>query len=49
MEAAGGVHALASQGLLSAFVDLVADVDRAALDRLEALIASKRGARGGRS
>lgn len=47
VEAAGGVRALASQGILSAFVDLVA-VDRAALDRLESLIADKRGGRGRR-
>ena len=41
-EAAGGVRALASAGLLAAFVDLVADADSAALDRLEDLIAEKR-------
>ena len=41
-EAAGGVRALASEGLLAAFVDLVADTDSAALDRLEDLIAEKR-------
>src|SRR5262249_58643462 len=33
-EAAGGMRALASEGLLAAFVDLVADTDREALDRL---------------
>jgi predicted transcriptional regulator len=42
LDAAGGVKALADAGVLSAFVDLVADVDQAALDRLEALIAQKR-------
>lgn len=42
LDAAGGLSALAAGGLLSAFVDLVADVDAAALDRLQALIASKR-------
>jgi predicted transcriptional regulator len=41
-EAAGGVRSLATEGLLAAFVDLVADVDGAALDRLEDLIAEKR-------
>jgi predicted transcriptional regulator len=43
MEAAGGAAALSDAGLLSAFVDLVADLDARALDRLEALIAEKRG------
>ncbi|MSP17849.1 MAG: BlaI/MecI/CopY family transcriptional regulator [Myxococcales bacterium] len=43
LTAAGGMQSLAQTGLLSAFVDLVADVDDAALDRLEALIADKRG------
>ncbi len=42
LEAAGGLGALSSAGLLSAFVDLVADVDEEALARLEALIAEKR-------
>lgn len=46
--AAGGMKALAASGMLAAFVDLVADVDDAALDRLEALIAEKRGERGER-
>lgn len=46
-EAAGGLQAMAKAGLLSAFVDLVADVDDAALDRLEALIAKKRGGQAG--
>ena len=45
-EAAGGLTALAEAGLLSAFVDLVAEVDDDALDRLEALIARKRADRG---
>lgn len=41
-EAAGGVRELASEGLLAAFVDLVAQTDDDALDRLEALVARKR-------
>ncbi len=41
MDAAGGP--VAGGGLLAAFVDLVADEDEASLDRLEALIAQKRG------
>ena len=41
-EAAGGMRALASDGLLAAFVDLVAETNSAALDRLEDLIAEKR-------
>jgi predicted transcriptional regulator len=48
LDAAGNLGALADTGLLSAFVDLVADVDEEGLDRLEALIAEKREARGGR-
>ena len=47
VEAAGGLRALARAGLLAAFVDLVADVDAEALDRLEALIAEKRQEREG--
>jgi predicted transcriptional regulator len=46
LEAAGGLGALADAGLLAAFVDLVADVDDAALERLERLIAQKRSQRG---
>jgi len=42
IEAAGGMRALASGGLLAAFVDLVADTNEAALDELEQLIARKR-------
>jgi predicted transcriptional regulator len=41
-EAAGGVRALASDGVLAAFVDLVADTSSEALDRLEAMIAERR-------
>jgi predicted transcriptional regulator len=48
LEAAGGIAALSGTAWLSAFVSLVADTDEAALDRLEALIAQKRGARGER-
>jgi predicted transcriptional regulator len=40
--AVGGVQALADDGVLSAFVDLVARADDEALDRLEALIAERR-------
>ena len=46
LEAAGGLGALSSAGLLSAFVDLVADVDEEALERLEALIVERRQDRG---
>jgi predicted transcriptional regulator len=42
LEAAGGTKALSDAGVLSAFVELVADVDEAALERLEALIAKRR-------
>src|SRR5262245_29363590 len=42
VDAVGGARALAKSGLLAAFVDLVADTDAAALDRLEQLIARKR-------
>jgi predicted transcriptional regulator len=45
VEAAGGLKALAGAGLLAAFVDLVAGVDDAALDRLEQLIAQRRDRR----
>lgn len=47
LTAAGDVRTLASAGLLSAFVELVASSDEAALDRLESLIAQKRSGRGG--
>jgi predicted transcriptional regulator len=40
--AAGGLAALADQGLLAAFVDVVGDANGKALDHLEELIASKR-------
>ena len=42
LHAAGDLQTLAGAGLLSAFVDLVADVDEDALDHLEALIVRKR-------
>lgn len=45
LEAAGGADALAEEGVLAAFVDLVADVDAEVLDHLEVLIAKKRGER----
>lgn len=47
LEAVGGTKSLRDHGILSALVDLVADVDDTALDRLEVLIAAKRGKRGG--
>jgi predicted transcriptional regulator len=47
LEAAGGLGGLSDAGMLAAFVDLVADVDGAALERLERLIAQKRSERGG--
>jgi predicted transcriptional regulator len=43
VEAAGDARDLANLGLLAAFVDLISDADAAALDRLEDLIARKRG------
>lgn len=42
VEAAGGVGGLADTGLLSAFVDAVAQLDEATLDTLEAAIRSRR-------
>ncbi len=42
IEAAGGLPELAKSGLLTAFVDLVADSDEAALAELERLIQLKR-------
>lgn len=45
IDAAGGLGQLQDDGLLAAFVDLIADVDEAALDRLQALIERKREAR----
>lgn len=42
LDAAGDAQTLGQVGLLSAFVDLVADVDAESLDRLEALIEQKR-------
>lgn len=47
-EAAGGMRDLAKEGLLSAFVDLVAEVDDQALDRLERLVAEHRKSKGRR-
>ena len=43
-EAAGGVQALADEGLLAAFVDLVALTDSRALDRLAQIVESRRSA-----
>lgn len=43
LDAAGGLRALAQDGLLAAFVDLVADSDRDALAELERLVRAKRG------
>ena len=45
LDATRGLHTLSESGLLSAFVDLVAEHDDQMLDRLEALIEEKR--RGG--
>jgi len=42
LEVSGGFEALSRVGMLSAFVDLVADADAKSLDRLEVLIAQKR-------
>jgi len=42
LEAAGGVRALSNEGVLAAFVDLVAETDEGALSQLEALIAERR-------
>jgi predicted transcriptional regulator len=42
-EAAGGVRALADEGLLAAFVDLVAQADSNALERLARLVETRRG------
>lgn len=42
VEAAGGVRALVGEGLLAAFVELVADIDPKALEHLEQLIEQKR-------
>lgn len=46
VDAAGGVNALVSEGLLAAFVDIVADTRAEALGRLEALVRQKRSERG---
>ena len=46
LDAAGDLNTLCETGLLSAFVDLVADYDEASLDRLEALIEERRNRRG---
>lgn len=45
LEAGGGIERLSRSGLLAAFVDLVAEADERALDRLEALIAERRKGR----
>lgn len=42
VEAAGGMRSLSKEGLLSAFVDLIAEADDRALDRLERLVAEHR-------
>ncbi len=46
LAAAGESRTLSDAGLLSAFIDLVADEDAASLDRLEVLIAEKRNEQG---
>lgn len=45
VEAAGGVDALAAEGVLAAFLDQIAEGDEALLDQLEELIAKRRGGR----
>ena len=45
LDAGGGLEALSRVGMLSAFVDLVADVDHSLLDHLQSLIAEKRDTR----
>lgn len=45
IDAVGGLAHLQDEGLLAAFVDLVAETDDEALDRLQALIDRKRGER----
>jgi predicted transcriptional regulator len=45
LDAAGGLETLTETGLLSAFIDLVAE-DEESLDRLETLIEEKRSLRG---
>lgn len=47
LEAAGGLTALGEEGVLAAFVHLVADADRAALDELERLVSEQKSKRGG--
>jgi predicted transcriptional regulator len=42
LQAAGGLHALARDGVLAAFVDLVAESDEEALDQLAAAIAARK-------
>ena len=41
-DATSDLETLGSAGLLSAFIDLVADADERALDRLESLVAEKK-------
>jgi len=43
VDAVGGLRHLQDEGVLAAFVDLVAETDDEALDRLQALIDRKRG------
>jgi predicted transcriptional regulator len=42
MQAAGSLETLSRDGVLAAFVDLVADTDREALDELERLVQRRR-------
>lgn len=46
VEAAGGMRSLAKEGLLAAFVNLLAESDDEALHRLERLVAERRKGRG---
>ncbi|MBI2896841.1 MAG: BlaI/MecI/CopY family transcriptional regulator [Deltaproteobacteria bacterium] len=45
LEAGGGMRELQQRGVLTAFVDLIASQDSRALERLEEIVAARRGAR----
>jgi predicted transcriptional regulator len=47
LEAAGGLKALGDEGVLAAFVHLVADADREALNELGRLVSEQKSKRGG--
>ena len=46
VDAVGGAEALADLGVLTAFVDAVAETDRSSLDRLSALVAERKAKKG---